>query len=165
MPILSLITFLPLAGALLFIFFPKEQKNLFRVFALLLTLVTFIISLTLYFQFDSGTADPQFVEKAEWIGYGIQYHVGIDGISLLLILLTTFLFPIAILSSWNYIQDKVKEWNQLEDEIRQELSRLKYFFDECQCGNREFIKLIHEGEWDEINALCINCGGTVEIKQ
>jgi NADH-quinone oxidoreductase subunit M len=111
MPILSLITFLPLAGALLFIFIPKEQKNLFRTFALLLTLITFIISLTLFFQFDSGTADPQFEERAEWIGYGIQYHVGIDGISLLLVLLTTFLFPIAILSSWNYIQDKVKEYH------------------------------------------------------
>ncbi len=111
MPILSFVTFLPLAGALLFIFIPKEQKNLFRIFALLLTIITFIISLTLYFQFDSGTADPQFVEKAEWIGYGIQYHVGIDGISLLLVLLTTFLFPIAILSSWNYIQDKVKEYH------------------------------------------------------
>lgn len=111
MPILSLITFLPLAGALLFIFIPKEQKNLFRIFALLLTIITFIISLTLFFQFDSGTADPQFEERAEWIGYGIQYHVGIDGISLLLVLLTTLLFPIAILSSWNYIQDKVKEYH------------------------------------------------------
>lgn len=111
MPILSLITFLPLAGALLFIFIPKEQKNLFRIFALLLTIITFIISLTLFFQFDSGTADPQFGERAEWIGYGIQYHVGIDGISLLLVLLTTLLFPIAILSSWNYIQDKVKEYH------------------------------------------------------
>jgi len=111
MPILSLITFLPLAGALLFIFIPKEQKNLFRIFALLLTIITFIISLTLFFQFDPGTADPQFEERAEWIGYGIQYHVGIDGISLLLVLLTTFLFPIAILSSWNYIQDKVKEYH------------------------------------------------------
>jgi len=111
MPILSLITFLPLAGALLLIFIPKEQKNLFRIFALLLTIITFIISLTLFFQFDSGTADPQFGERAEWIGYGIQYHVGIDGISLLLVLLTTLLFPIAILSSWNYIQDKVKEYH------------------------------------------------------
>jgi NADH-quinone oxidoreductase subunit M len=111
MPILSLVTFLPLAGALLFIFIPKEQKNLFRILALVLTLITFVISLTLFFQFDSGTADPQFEERAAWIGYGIQYHVGIDGISLLLVLLTTFLFPLAILSSWNYIQDKVKEYH------------------------------------------------------
>ncbi len=111
MPILSVIAFLPLAGALLTIFIPKEHKNLFRIFALVLTIITFIISLSLFFQFESGTADPQFVEKADWIGYGIQYHVGIDGISLLLVLLTTFLFPIAILSSWNYIQDKVKEYH------------------------------------------------------
>ena len=111
MPVLSVIAFLPLAGALLTIFIPKEHKNLFRIFALVLTIITFIISLSLFFQFESGTADPQFVEKADWIGYGIQYHVGIDGISLLLVLLTTFLFPIAILSSWNYIQDKVKEYH------------------------------------------------------
>jgi NADH-quinone oxidoreductase subunit M len=111
MPILSLVTFLPLAGALLFIFIPKEQKNLFRILALLVSLLTFVASLTLYVDFDATTADPQFVEKTEWIGYGIEYHVGIDGISLLLILLTTFLFPIAILSSWNYIQDKVKEYH------------------------------------------------------
>ena len=111
MPILSLVTFLPLAGALLFIFIPKEQKNLFRILALLVSLLTFVASLTLYIDFDATTADPQFVEKTEWIGYGIEYHVGIDGISLLLILLTTFLFPIAILSSWNYIQDKVKEYH------------------------------------------------------
>ena len=113
MPILSLVIFLPLAGALLFIFIPKEKKNLFRVLALLLSFLVFVLSLSLYFQFDSGTAELQFVEKAEWIGggYGINYHIGVDGISLLLIMLTTFLFPITILSSWNYIQDKVKEYH------------------------------------------------------
>ncbi len=111
MPILSLITFLPLAGALFFIFLPKEQKNLFRIFALMVSLLTFLASLILYFRFDPTTAEPQFVETAHWIGYGINYHLGIDGISLLLVLLTTFLFPIAILSSWKYIQDKVKEYH------------------------------------------------------
>jgi NADH-quinone oxidoreductase subunit M len=110
-PILSLITFLPIAGAVLFIFLPKGNKNLFRYLSMIITLTMFIISLSLYFNFDTTTADPQFVEKTEWIGYGIEYHVGIDGISLLLVLLTTFLFPIAILSSWKYIQDKVKEYH------------------------------------------------------
>jgi NADH-quinone oxidoreductase subunit M len=110
-PILSLITFLPIAGAVLFIFLPKDNKNLFRYLSMLITLVMFVVSLTLYFNFDTTTADPQFVEKAQWIGYGIEYHVGIDGISLLMVLLTTFLFPIAILSSWKYIQDKVKEYH------------------------------------------------------
>ena len=109
-PILSIITFIPLAGALLLIFFNKDRENLLRNIALILTVVTFIISLTLYFNFDDQNPDPQFVEKSSWIGYGIDYHVGLDGISLLLVLLTTFLMPIAILSSWKYIGKRVKEY-------------------------------------------------------
>jgi NADH-quinone oxidoreductase subunit M len=108
---LTFITFLPLAGAILLIFFNKKKKNLLRNIALILTIVNFLVSLALFFYFDAGTAEPQFVEKARWIvGYGINYHVGIDGISLFLVLLTTFLMPIIILSSWTYIQDKVKEY-------------------------------------------------------
>jgi len=109
-PILSIITFLPLAGAILLIFFNKDNKELLRRFVLVITIVTFLISLVLFFNFNSGTAEPQFVEKADWIGYGIMYHVGIDGISLFLILLTTFLMPIALLSSWTSIQHKIKEY-------------------------------------------------------
>jgi len=109
-PIISIITFLPLACAILLIFIPKEKENTLRTIAFIITLLTFIISLTLYFNFDSTTADPQFVEKASWIGYGINYHVGIDGISLFMVLLTTFLMPIVLLSSWSYIKNRVKEY-------------------------------------------------------
>jgi NADH-quinone oxidoreductase subunit M len=109
-PILSIITFIPLAGALLLIFINKDKENILRTIALILTLVTFIISLTLYFNFDDKNPDSQFVEKSSWIGYGIDYHIGIDGISLLLVLLTTFLMPIAVLSSWKYIGKRVKEY-------------------------------------------------------
>ena len=109
-PILSVVTFLPLAGALLLIFLNKKNENLLRTIALAVTLLTFIISLFLYFNFNSSTPDPQFVEKSVWLGYGINYHVGIDGISLFLVLLTTFLMPITILSSWTYIQKKIKEY-------------------------------------------------------
>jgi NADH-quinone oxidoreductase subunit M len=109
-PILSIVTFLPLAGAILLIFVNKERTTLLKYIALLLTLVTFIISLALYFNFNPQTADPQFVEKGSWIGYGIDYHIGIDGISLWLIILTTFLFPITIISSWKYIQKRIKEY-------------------------------------------------------
>ncbi len=109
-PILSIITFLPLSGAILLIFFNKENKDLLRKFVLIITVINFLISLFLFFSFNAGTAEPQFVEKADWIGKGIMYHVGIDGISLFLVLLTTFLMPIAILSSWTSIQDKVKEY-------------------------------------------------------
>lgn len=109
-PILSIITFIPLAGALLLIFINKDKENFLRTLALILTLATFVISLSLYFSFDSQNPDPQFVEKSSWIGYGIDYHIGIDGISLLLVLLTTFLMPIAVLSSWKYIGKRVKEY-------------------------------------------------------
>ena len=109
-PILTIITFLPLAGAVLFIFIRRDKTQLLRQLALILTIITFLISLLLFFNFDGGTADPQFVEKSGWIGFGIEYHLGIDGISLFLVLLTTFLIPIAILSSWTSIQTKVKEY-------------------------------------------------------
>jgi NADH-quinone oxidoreductase subunit M len=109
-PILSIVTFLPLAGAVLLIFVNRSRENLLRYLALLFTVAAFIISLFLYFNFDATTAAPQFVEQNSWIGYGIQYHVGIDGISLFLVLLTTFLMPIAVLSSWTYIQKRVKEY-------------------------------------------------------
>jgi len=109
-PILSLITFLPLAGALLLIFLPKENKNLLYGIALFLSLITFLLSLILYLGFDAQAAGPQFVEKTGWLGFGIQYHLGIDGISLFLVLLTTLLMPIALLSSWSYIRDRIKEY-------------------------------------------------------
>ena len=110
LPIISIITFLPLAGSIILIFINKEKRSLLFNFSLVIALITFIVSLLLYFNFNSQTPDPQFVEKADWIGYGINYHVGIDGISLFLVLLTTLLMPIAILSSWTYIQKRVKEY-------------------------------------------------------
>jgi len=110
LPILSLITFLPLAGAILLIFIHQGRKNLLRFLSLAIAIITFILSLTLYFNFNDQIPDPQFVEKADWLGYGINYHIGVDGISLFLILLTTFLMPVIILSSWTYIQKRVKEY-------------------------------------------------------
>ncbi len=109
-PLLSIITFLPLAGAILLIFLPSEKKNMLRGSALFMTVITFAISLLLYFHFDATTAAPQFEEKSAWLGYGISYHLGIDGISLYLVLLTTFLLPIAVLSSWTYIEKRIKEY-------------------------------------------------------
>jgi len=81
-PILSILIFLPLTGAILFIFIPREKINLLKYLAVAITVLTFLVALPLYFNFDGSTADAQFVETAEWIGYGINYHVGIDGISL-----------------------------------------------------------------------------------
>jgi len=110
LPILSFVTFFPLAGAIILIFINKEKKNFLRSFAFSVALINFIISLTLYFNFNAQTPDPQFVEKGAWIGYGINYHIGIDGISLFLVLLSTFMMPIVILSSWTSIQKRIKEY-------------------------------------------------------
>lgn len=110
-PIITLITFLPVAGSALLLFLPGEKKDLHRLLALLISLFTFGLSLILFTHFDSAQAEPQFVEKSAWLGYGINYHVGIDGLSLLLVMLTTFLFPIAVLSGWRYIDQRVKEYH------------------------------------------------------
>jgi NADH-quinone oxidoreductase subunit M len=109
-PVLSVVTFLPLAGAVLLIFLSAQKKNLLRYVALAFTLATFAVSLALYFNFDAATPQPQFEEKSAWLGYGISYHLGLDGISLYLVLLTTFLLPIAVVSSWTYIEKRVKEY-------------------------------------------------------
>jgi NADH-quinone oxidoreductase subunit M len=110
----SLLTYLvliPLIGSFLILFIKKEQGNLIRYAALAISTIAFLLSLVIYFQFDSANSDFQFINKIEWIkGLNIQYHVGIDGMSLLLVLLTTFLTPLTLISSWSSIQEKVKEF-------------------------------------------------------
>ena len=110
--ILTIVAFLPLAGAIVLMFFNKENKHVIRLWANAVALVGFLVSIPLFFWFDyenSGTM--QFTERFTWIeSLGADYAVGIDGISLLLILLTTLLGSIATLSSWEAIQDRVKEY-------------------------------------------------------
>ncbi|RLE07615.1 MAG: Fe-S-binding domain-containing protein, partial [Candidatus Aminicenantes bacterium] len=108
--LLSILTFLPLGGALIIVFVPRHKKQLLYTIALIASLLNFFFSLVLYFRFDEASALPQFVEKSPWLGKGIFYHLGVDGISLFLVILTTFLIPIAIISSWNYITQKQKEY-------------------------------------------------------
>ena len=113
-PILSLVTFLPLAGAFfcLVVNGPKEavDRNC-RSAALLTSLATFLISLILWLKFDVAKADFQFEEKLDWVpALGIGYHMGIDGISLFFVLLSTLLTPICILASWESVQTRVKEY-------------------------------------------------------
>lgn len=110
MPVLSLITFLPLIGALLIWFLPMSSKG-HRGLALLTTLVTFAVSLQLWFGFERGTADFQYVEKLAWIpDFGVSYHLGIDGISILLVLLSTFLGIIGVLASWTAVEKRTKSY-------------------------------------------------------
>jgi NADH-quinone oxidoreductase subunit M len=110
-PILSLLIFFPLLGAVVLLFIKKENAGALRWVAFLFSLVEFLFSLPLFFAFDSRTAAMQFVEDWWWVqSYGISYKVGIDGISLLLVLLTTFLTVLCILSSWSAITFRVKEF-------------------------------------------------------
>jgi NADH-quinone oxidoreductase subunit M len=111
LPILSTVIYIPAVGGLLLLLFNKERKNAIRGFALFVSLVCFGFSIPLLVRFDMSAAGMQFVEKADWIPrFGIQYLLGLDGISLFLVILTTFLTPICILASWSAIQDRVKEY-------------------------------------------------------
>ena len=109
--ILTLITFLPVAGAALLLFMRSASRGAIRNVALGTSLVTLLLSLPLFSKFDVSNPGMQFEESVGWIpSLGIQYHVGIDGISLFLVLLTTILTPIAILSSWDSIEKRVREY-------------------------------------------------------
>lgn len=110
-PILSLLIFFPLAGAIVLLFIKKEKLGALRVTTLIFSLIEFFISLPLFFSFNAKTAEMQFVEDWWWVqAYGISYKLGIDGISLLLVLLTTFLTVLCILCSWSAITLRVKEY-------------------------------------------------------
>src|SRR6478735_4554718 len=130
MPLLTLLWAVPLAGAILMLLIPGAgdeparphddhevrgsrgpRDSLFRNLALVISLVVFALTLMLWAGFDAGSAEFQFVERAAWIpAFGIDYYVGVDGISLLLIVLTGFLTPVAMLSSWAGVGRKVKEF-------------------------------------------------------
>jgi NADH-quinone oxidoreductase subunit M len=110
-PILSTVTFLPLVGVLLILFVQDESENArrnIRMIALWTTIITFVISIFIWTGFDNSQAGFQFVEKRGWLDSGISYHMGVDGISMLFVILTTFLMPLCILASWESIQKRVK---------------------------------------------------------
>ncbi len=111
-PILSVVTFLPVAGALFIAFLRDDEAGVrnARWVALWTTLITFAISLILVWRFDPSTADFQFLEKRPWLGGAINYAMGVDGISLPFVILTTALMPISILASWTSNQSRVREY-------------------------------------------------------
>jgi NADH-quinone oxidoreductase subunit M len=110
--ILTIVTFFPLAGMIVLLFINKENKNLIRLWANIVGFAGFFISVPLWLWFDFDKSDQfQFVQQVPWIkALGAEYHVGIDGISLLLIMLTTLLGSLAILSSWSAIESRTKEY-------------------------------------------------------
>lgn len=109
--ILSVVLFTPLVGAVLLLFIPRENEQAHRIAGNIFGVLGFVVSLPLVRWFHSGGGGFSFEETAEWIpSIGAKYHLGIDGISLLLVLLTTFLGMIAILSSWSAIHLRTKEY-------------------------------------------------------
>lgn len=110
--LLSYLLFVPLIGSLLLLLMKKEQEKLIRIAAIGVSAAAFVINLVIYFQFNAAQDGFQFVNKYTWIeNLGISYHVGIDGMSLLLLLLTTFITPLTLISTWDSINKKVKEFS------------------------------------------------------
>ena len=112
-PILSAVTFLPLVGVALLLLTREDsvygRRNILNV-SLLTTVFTFVLSLFIWIGFDNSNPGFQMVEKSEWLGTGISYHLGVDGISMLFVILSTFLMPFCVLASWNAIEKRLKEY-------------------------------------------------------
>src|SRR6201986_1253510 len=112
-PILSVVTFLPLVGAMIVWIIRGDDeaaRRNARWLALWTTLVPFVVSLMLVWRFDAAQTDFQFVEKTSWLATGITYHMGVDGISLPFVILTTALMPFCIVASWKSITVRVREY-------------------------------------------------------
>ena len=114
LPLLSLVTFLPLLGAAFILAIrgePEVVARNARNVALLTSAATFLLSLGIWFNFDPGTADFQMEERAVWMpAFNISYHMGVDGISMPFVLLSTILIPVCILASWDSIKIRVREY-------------------------------------------------------
>ncbi len=112
--LLSLLIFLPLVGSVILLFVGRKWENAIRWTALILSLVVFAVSLCMFFNFENGQADFQMVENHVWIEqFNIHYKIGVDGISLLLVMLTTLLTPIVIIASWGSVNKRIKEFHVL----------------------------------------------------
>ena len=112
-PLLSLVIFLPLAGAAFIMMIrgePAVVAQNARSVALWTATITFLLSLLIWSNFDPSRADFQLVERADWFGFGISYYVGVDGISLFLVLLSTLITLVCVVISWESIQVRVKEY-------------------------------------------------------
>ncbi len=110
-PVLSTVIFLPVIGALILLFISRRQEVAIKGISLLFTTATFLLSLPLFFNFDKSYKGMQFEEVFEWIpAWNIRYHLGVDGISVLFVLLSALIGPLCVLISWDSIKEKVKEF-------------------------------------------------------
>ena len=111
LPILSVLIFLPLVGIVPLLFLDQKNDKVLKGYTLALSLVEFVLSLKLWFGFNDAYGGMQFVERHNWLPqYGVSYYLGVDGFSLLLILLATLLTPICVLATWKDVQFRVKEF-------------------------------------------------------
>ena len=111
--ILSLVVFVPLGGALLLMILPRRERDI-RIFTLVVAVLTFILSLHMPIHFDYAKHGFQFEVNTQWItSPNIHYHMGVDGVSMWLVVLTTFLLPLCVLMSWHSVHERVKEFHIL----------------------------------------------------
>jgi NADH-quinone oxidoreductase subunit M len=110
LPVLSLVTFFPLVGALLIAAQNREASRNARWIALYTTLFTLGVALWIWAHFDKANAGFQFVEEGAWLGGSINYKMGVDGISMLFVVLTAFLMPLCVIASWESVESRVKEY-------------------------------------------------------
>ncbi|KQS63403.1 NADH-quinone oxidoreductase chain 13 [Rhizobium sp. Leaf371] len=112
-PILSAVTYLPLVGVVLLLLMRDDsaagRRNVLNI-SLATTVVTFLLSLFIWAGFDNANPGFQMVEQHAWLGTGISYHLGVDGISMLFVILTTFLMPFCVLASWHAIEKRIKSY-------------------------------------------------------
>jgi NADH-quinone oxidoreductase subunit M len=113
--LLTYLLLIPIIGSVLILFFKKDNVKLIRYFGLFVSLAAFVVTIFIYFGFNSENPDFQFVNIFNWIGspatgLNIAYHVGIDGMSMLLLLLTAFITPLTLISTWSAIDKKVKDF-------------------------------------------------------
>ena len=112
-PLLSTVTFLPMIGVLVLLFMKDEgetsRRNVYYV-SLMVTAFTFVFSLFVWIGFDNSNPGFQMVEKMDWLGTGISYHMGVDGISMLFVILTTFLMPLCVIASKDAIKNRFRDY-------------------------------------------------------
>lgn len=112
-PVLSAVTFMPLVGVLLLLLTREDsaygRRNILNV-SLLTTIFTLAVSVYIWYQFDASNPGFQMIEKHEWLGTGISYHLGVDGISVLFVVLSALLMPFCVLASWLSIENRLKEY-------------------------------------------------------